>query len=305
MSIVFFTLFAAEDGVLAEVQPAVGATIRLNRPQRLTPAKAAKMQYQAQLLLPDTASAAGAAPSMYQGILDRHNVYRARHQAAALTWDEAMASSTAAYAARCTFAHSNGPYGENIYMTSQMGNAAGALLAAVDAWYAEVSKYTNYATGGFSGATGHFTQVVWKGSSKLSCAAQACSGQGTMVFCNYSPAGNVMGQFPANVLPPVNSGNPPPVQPPPSNPPVVIPPPINPPPLPPTPVNPPAPGTPPAGGTDTLTAGGKLYSPACLVSADTRFNLCINVSRTHAGMAVAFEGLVGDEPVGFLRGCQL
>jgi uncharacterized protein YkwD len=140
MSLVLLNVFAAEDVLVAEVQPAapsppaVGATIRLSRPRQFTPAKAARMQHQAQQLLPEAVSAAGAAPTMYQGILDRHNFYRTRHQAASLTWDDAMAASTSAYAARCVFAHSNNPYGENLYMTSQTGNVAGALLAAVDAW---------------------------------------------------------------------------------------------------------------------------------------------------------------------------
>jgi len=41
--------------------------------------------------------------------------------------------------------------------------------------YAEVSQYTNYATGGFSGATGHFTQVVWKGEQEeFKRMQQAC-----------------------------------------------------------------------------------------------------------------------------------
>lgn len=41
-------------------------------------------------------------------------------------------------------------------------------------------------------------QVVWKASTQLGCGyAPSCR----MVVCNYSPAGNVMGQFAQNVQP--------------------------------------------------------------------------------------------------------
>ena len=46
--------------------------------------------------------------------------------------------------------------------------------------------------------TVHFTQVVWKGSTKLGVGMAKGKG-GTTVVATYSPAGNVSGQFPANV----------------------------------------------------------------------------------------------------------
>ncbi|KAF8888246.1 CAP domain-containing protein [Infundibulicybe gibba] len=62
---------------------------------------------------------------------------------------------------------------------------------------------------GFSSATGHFTQVVWKGTTQVACAVANC-GAGTIfsqasgyVVCRYSPPGNVIGQFPQNVGRPV------------------------------------------------------------------------------------------------------
>jgi hypothetical protein len=56
---------------------------------------------------------------------------------------------------RCVFQHSGGPYGENLYATS--GGPVDAY-AVVKPWYDEVSKY-DFNNPGFSGATGHFTQV--------------------------------------------------------------------------------------------------------------------------------------------------
>jgi len=51
--------------------------------------------------------------------------------------------------------------------------------------------------------TGHFTQVVWKGSQQLGCGVASCPAipGGTFYVCRYVPAGNVQGAFPNNVTP--------------------------------------------------------------------------------------------------------
>jgi hypothetical protein len=73
---------------------------------------------------------------------------------------------------------------------------------AIDVWYNEVSKY-NYNRPGFSPATGHFTQVVWKSTKSIGCAKKFCPGSNwTIYICNYDPPGNYQGQYEKNVLPP-------------------------------------------------------------------------------------------------------
>src|SRR3979409_941582 len=60
-----------------------------------------------------------------------------------------------------------------------------------------------------NGVNGHFTQVVWKSTTKLGCAKNTCSlggVSGTLWACEYDPPGNdpsVVGQ---NVLKPVAKG---------------------------------------------------------------------------------------------------
>lgn len=57
----------------------------------------------------------------------------------------------------------NSGYGENIYM------ASGGRLTGTDAvrsWYDEIKQY-NWRSPSFQMNTGHFTQVVWKGSQQL------------------------------------------------------------------------------------------------------------------------------------------
>ena len=60
----------------------------------------------------------------------------------------------------------------------------------------------NFGSGGFSSGTGHFTQVVWKGSTELGIG-RAESTKGSMkcayIVGRYKPAGNMMGDFAENV----------------------------------------------------------------------------------------------------------
>ena len=66
-------------------------------------------------------------------------------------------------------------------------------------WYAESTDY-RYPNGGFSMSTGHFTQLVWAGSTSLGCAMARCNDLDVWV-CNYDPPGNVDGEYEANVRP--------------------------------------------------------------------------------------------------------
>lgn len=57
----------------------------------------------------------------------------------------------------------------------------------------QVSSYA----GDYSSASGHFSQMVWKGTTQLGCGYSAgCK----MYVCHYNPPGNVIGQFAANVF---------------------------------------------------------------------------------------------------------
>lgn len=129
-------------------------------------------------------------------ILDEHNRYRAAHCAAPLAWSDELAATAQAWANRCEFEHSDTPYGENLAM-----GTSGYLPpeAVVEMWYAEKAEY-DFANGGFSGNTGHFTQVVWRGTTQVGCGMAQCDGQDLWV-CNYDPSGNYEGQYQDNVLP--------------------------------------------------------------------------------------------------------
>ena len=75
---------------------------------------------------------------------------------------------------------------------------------AVDGWAAEESKY-NYAKEKFTEAAGHYTQLVWEATTSVGCGAVNCSNSaenganGWFLVCEYSPRGNVNGEFGLNV----------------------------------------------------------------------------------------------------------
>ena len=131
-----------------------------------------------------------------QQILDAHNQKRARHGVPDLTWDATVYQYAQKFADQYSCSgnlqHSGGKYGENL----AVGYADGA--AALQAWYEEAGKDGLSYSYGSSSVYNHFTQVVWKSTTKLGCAYKDCRAQnwGLYVVCSYDPAGNVMGTDP-------------------------------------------------------------------------------------------------------------
>lgn len=83
--------------------------------------------------------------------------------------------------------HSGGPYGENL----AAGYAGGK--DPVNAWYDEIKEY-DYLNPGYSEATGHFTQLIWKDSTQMGCAKVTCDNVWRQyTICEYSARGNVVG----------------------------------------------------------------------------------------------------------------
>jgi uncharacterized protein YkwD len=143
--------------------------------------------------------AAGDAPAMAKAMVDAHNRLRARHCAGPLTWSPKLAKVAQQWANSlrdqgCKFGHSGGSYGENL-----AAGTSGVLdaEAVVKMWYDEVAKY-KFPNGGFSAATGHFTQVVWRRTTQIGCGRSQCNGMDVWV-CEYDPAGNWEGQYRENV----------------------------------------------------------------------------------------------------------
>ncbi|MCG5470836.1 CAP family protein [Micromonospora sp. LAH09] len=148
-----------------------------------------------------------------QEVLSKVNELRARHGSSLLTLDPelvAYSKSRASFMAeRTKLTHDDlrADTGENgSWAGASTGPTAGSGTAAVNSWYSEVSNY-DFATGNPidpTKAIGHFTALVWKNTTKLGVGRVA--GQGTkwwetFIVANFSPPGNVGGQYVMNVGP--------------------------------------------------------------------------------------------------------
>uniref|UniRef100_A0A8C6TEF4 SCP domain-containing protein n=1 Tax=Neogobius melanostomus TaxID=47308 RepID=A0A8C6TEF4_9GOBI len=149
--------------------------------------------------------------SFKREFLEAHNVYRAQHSAPALSLSTELCAEAQRWAdhllQRNTMMHSSTNDGENIYCFSSSAPIKLTGREAVDSWYSEI-KYYNWNQPGFNSKTGHFTQVVWKGSTELGVGV-ASSGRKVFVVGQYRSAGNMNspGYFQQNVLPKVAGSN--------------------------------------------------------------------------------------------------
>lgn len=135
--------------------------------------------------------------------IDRHNAKRALHQAPPLKYSLKIEAQAQKWADRLiatgSFEHSRSEYGENLMMggcsASLPVDKARVIGQAIEMFYSEIKEYKEPK---FTMATGHFTQLVWKGTKQLGVGIASGNGKVVVVF-NYSPPGNMMGQFKANV----------------------------------------------------------------------------------------------------------
>ncbi|MEV0593521.1 CAP family protein [Nonomuraea cavernae] len=154
--------------------------------------------------LPDSTT-----PEFQAEALAEANAFRAKHHAPPLVMDPELNSYAQARAASrseqegLAAGHTGlrQQTGENIFW----GGGSEALPGsdAVKSWYDEITAY-DFAAAQFSSGTGHFTQLVWKASTRVGIARAA--GQGSEYFETYivfvfEERGNMQGAFAENVLP--------------------------------------------------------------------------------------------------------
>lgn len=79
---------------------------------------------------------------------------------------------------------------------------------AVSVWYSEISEY-DFKNPGFNSRTGHATQLLWRGSSRMGAAWMSRTWKGLhemYIVVEFEKAGNIEGKFRSNVLPAYKSG---------------------------------------------------------------------------------------------------
>ncbi|KAI9206449.1 uncharacterized protein BJ171DRAFT_579945 [Polychytrium aggregatum] len=98
--------------------------------------------------------------------------------------------------------------GANINQATGNSNMEDAVS---NGWFSEWTSVSNWNNVGFSESTGHFTQLAWKATTTIGCAAaQGVSGGWDyyVYVCRYQPPGNIIGAFQSNLQEPnVNRGN--------------------------------------------------------------------------------------------------
>ncbi|KAK7791609.1 hypothetical protein R5R35_008140 [Gryllus longicercus] len=189
-------------GNFATHVPPVGGFPKSAQPQSQAQAQAAARH------APVERAAAQTDAELQAEALRMHNELRTKHGVAPLTLDPELCSYAAEWAAVLArenrFAHRpESAYGENIYCHWSSDVEAASEIGAKDAiqaWYNEMKDF-EFGSEPRSLKSGHFTQVIWKGSRKLGIG-RARDGGRVLIVANYDPRGNFIGQFSANVPPP-------------------------------------------------------------------------------------------------------
>lgn len=150
------------------------------------------------------ALAAGAsADRVAADLLAAHNAERVAVGLPALAWDPALADAASDYAAelaalgdiRHSPAYARRSQGENLWMGTR---SAFDPRRMVQDWASEKrffrpGTFPNNASGRHWSEIGHYTQMIWPGTTRVGCGLRSGRGYDFLV-CRYSPAGNVIGQ---------------------------------------------------------------------------------------------------------------
>ncbi|KAJ5091709.1 SCP-like extracellular protein [Penicillium alfredii] len=162
-----------------------------------------------------TSSAAPTATNSYQhNVLYSHNVHRSNHSANSLEWSDSLAHSAHDLAKDCVYQHNTkldgGGYGQNIgYGKSEkdVGQMISNLMYNDEMGYFEDLYGQDDPDMALFDKWGHFSQIVWKGTTHVGCSTVTCQSLGNVdssealpfTVCNYSPAGNMQKEYANNV----------------------------------------------------------------------------------------------------------
>jgi Cysteine-rich secretory protein family len=128
-----------------------------------------------------------------------HNEARRAVGVAPLRWSNQLSAVAAKFAHKLsrsgTFRHEyDERYGENLY---ESGSGTVAPADAARMWLAEKKRYFyGPITSGSIRRTGHYTQMVWEGTTHVGFGMATDSRGVTIVVAKYGPRGNLLGESP-------------------------------------------------------------------------------------------------------------
>jgi len=133
-------------------------------------------------------------------IIAAHNKYRSEVGAPNLRWSAELAASAQRWANQLAvlrqLKHSGTPgLGENLAFGTE---GRMSLAQLIDLWanekqHFEDGAFPDVSANGDWRSVGHYTQMVWKGTTEVGCGI-ASSGGNEYLVCQYSPQGNVAGE---------------------------------------------------------------------------------------------------------------
>jgi len=151
-----------------------------------------------------------------KAVLDVHNQARSKVCLSGLEWDDAAASVAQKYldnnGGQCPSDHSSQSLRDSSYKnfggicsnpsfpycsTAMLGEniASGSIgyysaADLVNLWVEEKSLFSCGTLPSFQYDSGHYSQIVWKGTTKVGCGIRDCPDGFTTLLCNYYPPGN-------------------------------------------------------------------------------------------------------------------
>ncbi|KAH7355955.1 CAP domain-containing protein [Pyrenochaeta sp. MPI-SDFR-AT-0127] len=163
-------------------------------------------------------------PDYQAAVLYHHNVARANHGAAPLTWDADCEAAALLAAKTCIFEHyipDGVRQGQNLFTVS--GEAFNVTAGITESWYkGELEPMMPYfgqndIPDDVFHSVGHLTQMVWKDTTKVGCVSLDCGANmivggvsstlNKYTVCNYAAPGNVAGGYAENVAAPISTTN--------------------------------------------------------------------------------------------------
>ncbi|MCJ1235383.1 hypothetical protein MMC14_003351 [Varicellaria rhodocarpa] len=140
-------------------------------------------------------------------VLQHHNVHRANHSAAPLTWSTTLATYAAQKANSCAWNEDipsgAGSVGMNIASGTNL--TPGSVSQAITSLFynGKINNFPAYSVNNLNTNDpsfenwGHFSQVVWMSTTQVACYTTNCASSGINWFtaCLYSPPGNFQNEF--------------------------------------------------------------------------------------------------------------